>query len=266
MFLKTPFFVTTVSTMSRTKRAKLTMAETVVAELRGKGNATIAAQSQGFFKTGAGEYGEGDVFLGIRVPEIRASVKKYRVDLPTATELLQSPYHEVRFFAIQSLVDLYASNQAQVYDLYVSSPKINNWDLVDTSAPHVVGRHLLRDDERQRTLDDMAASDSLWTRRIAVVATLAFIRQHDFDDTLRLSALLRDDPQDLVRKATGWMLREVAKRDMGPATTFLDEHAALMPRTMLRYAIERFPKDLRTKYMNARREASTPKDTSEEEL
>ena len=230
------------------------MAQEVLEELRGKGNASLAAFQQGFFKTHVGGYGEGDVFLGIKVPEIRSSVKKFKVDLDTARELLDSEFHEVRFFAIQSLVALYPNNKQAVYETYLESPGVNSWDLVDTSAPHIVGKHLLEKSDRG-ILDDLAVQ-GLWKRRIAMIATLTFIRANDFDDALRLAEFLRNDDHDLIHNAVGWMLREIGKRHEPTLTTYLDTHAAYMPRTMLRYAIEKFPNHKRKHYLGSAKSSS----------
>jgi 3-methyladenine DNA glycosylase AlkD len=211
---------------------------------------------QGFFKTGPGQYGEGDIFLGIRVPAVRKLASEYS-DLPLkeTLELLKSPYHEVRLFALISLVNAFAKGdetiQKKIYDLYLANTKhINNWDLVDLSAPNIVGAYLLT--KSRKPLYQLAKSKSLWERRIAVLATFSFIRNNQFDDCLKIAEILLKDKEDLIHKATGWMLREVGKRDTGIAEAFLRRHCRTMPRTMLRYAIERFSPARRKMFLEAK--------------
>ena len=199
-----------------------------------------------FFKTGPGEYGEGDVFWGLRVPQVRAVLAGFpEVPLGVLAELLDSPVHEARFFAVAALVREYArgagAERAAIFGFYLAkTDRINNWDLVDASAPGVVGRHLPPGRGR-RELGRLVRSASLWERRIAMVATLEHIRQGDLANTFWLAERLLDDPEDLMHKAAGWMLREAGKRDAGALREFLARQAARMPRTMLRYAIEKFP-------------------------
>lgn len=208
-------------------------------------NPEKAAILQRFFKTGPGEYGEGDVFLGINAPVLRALVKEYQViAVAEAEALLHSDLHEERALALMLWVRLYtkgsAEQKADIYQRYLANTDwINNWDLVDGSAPHIVGTHLLKRD--RKILYPLANSNSLWERRIAIIATQQFIRHHDFADTLKIAALLLDDMEDLMHKAVGWMLREVGKRNLAVEEEFLAQHYAQMPRTMLRYAIEKFP-------------------------
>lgn len=208
-----------------------------------------------FFKTGPGEYGEGDRFLGLKVPQIRAELPHTdALSEADVLDLLQSEWHEERLLALLVLGRRFsrakrdAATQQHLVSLYLAQTKwINNWDLVDSSAPHILGAWLLR---RDRTvLDNLAASASLWEQRIAILATQAFIRAGDFADTLRLSTLFLSHPHDLMHKACGWMLREVGKRDVKPLLTFLDQHAAKMPRTMLRYALEKLPEKTRQAYL-----------------
>ena len=222
-------------------------------ELRTLASPETAAIQQSFFKTGKGQYGEGDVFLGIKVPVLRALAKQQRdAGLDTVAVLLASRYHEERVFALLLLMQFYqradvAGKQA-AFDLYLgSTPRINNWDLVDISAPHIVGKHL--EGRPRKVLQQMAKSASLWERRIAIIATFHFIRLNDFDDTLRVSKILLRDEHDLMHKAVGWMLREVGKRDLSTEEAFLKTHYQSMPRTMLRYAIERFPEQKRKNYL-----------------
>jgi len=208
---------------------------------------------KGFFKTGKGEYGEGDRFLGIAVPGIRRLGRQFRqLSLPDLTCLLESGYNEERLLALIILADQYRRGdpalQETIFQAYLAHRKrVNNWNLVDASAPYIAGAHLLRRD--RGVLYELVKSASLWDRRIAVIATFAFIRANDFEDTLRLARALLRDPQDLMHKACGWMLREVGKRDPRVLETFLGRHHAAMPRTMLRYAIERFAETRRQAYL-----------------
>ncbi len=212
-----------------------------------------AANLRRFFKTGPGQYGEGDIFLGIKVPALRALAKQYRdAGLATIETLLHGRYHEERFLALVLLMQHYpradAAGQQAAYDLYLANTRhINNWDLVDVSAPHIVGRHLAQ--RPRKVLQQMARSGLLWERRIAIIATAWFIRQNDFADTLKIAGMLLHDEHDLMHKAVGWMLREVGKRDRAVAEDFLQRHYRDMPRTMLRYAIERLPETRRKQYL-----------------
>jgi 3-methyladenine DNA glycosylase AlkD len=200
-----------------------------------------AKHSLRFFKTGPGQYGEGDRFLGLTVPAMRRLVREFRaLPLADAEALLASPWHEERLVALLILVAQYRHAPAEVYRIYLANTaRINNWDLVDASAPHVVGAHL--ETRSRKTLYRLAKSKSLWERRIAIIATQHFIRRNDFEDTLAIAHILLNDEHDLIHKAAGWMLREVGKRDESVLRAFLNEHAPAMPRTMLRYAIERLP-------------------------
>jgi 3-methyladenine DNA glycosylase AlkD len=209
---------------------------------------------QRFFKTGPGEYGEGDRFLGLRVPEIRKLSREYRgTRIDVAVELLQSDYHEVRLCALLLLVDAYhradGALQNHIFEQYLANTRrVNSWDLVDTSAPHIVGAHLF---ERDRSLLlRLAASPLVWDRRIAIMATFHFIRRGQFTDTLRIVESLLSDPHDLIHKAAGWMLREIGQRDRACAEQFLKRYYQQMPRTMLRYAIERFAPERRRAYLD----------------
>jgi 3-methyladenine DNA glycosylase AlkD len=208
---------------------------------------------QRFFKTGPGEYGEGDVFLGIRVPQLRKLAKTHQaLALPEITTLLRSPIHEERLLALLILVRAYSrgdmSRQEEIYRLYLEHTAfINNWDLVDASAEHIVGAHLK--DRSKEPLYRLARSPLLWERRIAIMATFHYIKEDDYAETLRVAATLLRDREDLIHKAVGWMLREVGKRDVLVEEAFLKEHYRTMPRTMLRYAIERFPEERRQRYL-----------------
>lgn len=208
-----------------------------------------------FFKTGKGQYGEGDIFLGITVPQIRQVVKKY---VKTATlhdikALMLDPIHERRAAGIFILVAQFKKSldlhqQKSIYDFYLEHTKgINNWDLVDGSAAQIVGAYLY--DKDRSTLYALVQSSNMWEQRIAIIATFDFIRKGDFTDTLQLATILVEHPHDLIQKAVGWMLREVGKRDVDTLMQFLNTHYQTMPRTMLRYAIEKFPEPVRQAYL-----------------
>lgn len=208
---------------------------------------------QRFFKTGKGEYGEGDIFIGVRVPATRLLVKKFRgVPLHEVEALLQSTIHEERVLAVLLLVDAFAkgddNTRSDIYAMYLANTAyINNWDIVDASAHYIVGRYLV--DKSRKPLYELARSRSLWERRIAMIATFYFIRQKDFAETLAIAELLLHDKEDLMHKAVGWMLREVGNRNRAVEEEFLVQHYQTMPRTMLRYAIEKFPEELRQQYL-----------------
>lgn len=222
--------------------------------LRRFASAEKARLLQGFFKTGPGQYGEGDLFLGVMVPQIRKVAREFQdAHLSEVRNLLASPYHEDRLLALLLLVGRFSrgdeATRTTIYTLYLKNTKyINNWDLVDLSAPNIVGAYLL--DKSRKPLYAFAKSNDLWKRRIAILATARFIKQNDFDDTLRISKILLMDEHDLLHKAVGWMLREVGKRDLATEERFLRRHYTKMPRTMLRYAIERFPEAKRLRYLN----------------
>jgi 3-methyladenine DNA glycosylase AlkD len=220
--------------------------------LRALANPERAAHSLRFFKTGPGQYGHGDRFLGLTVPDMRRLIRDFR-DLPLddADALLASPWHEERLVALMILVEQCRRDPAAgaaIYRLCLArTDRINNWDLVDVSAPQIVGAYL--ETRSRKPLYRLARSKSLWERRIAIVATQHFIRRGDVGDTLAIARLLLGDEHDLIHKACGWMLREVGKRDERGLRAFLDEHGAVMPRTMLRYAIERFAPAVRRRYL-----------------
>ena len=222
-------------------------------EMRTLANKEIAEHSQRFFKTGKGQYGEGDIFLGIRVPVLRKIAKKFRrISLAEVTKLLESKFHEERLLSILMLVNLFNSgdedDQELIYELYLDKTKfINNWDIVDISAGNIVGAFLFEKDKAP--LYRLVFSENLWERRIAIVATFYFIKNDEFDDTLKIAEILLTDKEDLIHKAVGWMLREVGKRVIEIEEEFLEEHYLKMPRTMLRYAIERFPETRRKMYL-----------------
>lgn len=228
-------------------------AQHALADLQAAGDPAKARVLAGFFKTGEGQYGHGDRFLGVVVPAVRQIARHHAV-LPLAEcrKVLASPWNEARLLALLILVEQYrtgsAAQQDTIYRLYLAQrARVNNWNLVDSSAPGIVGAHLLQRD--RAVLYELAQSPVLWERRIAVLATLTFIRAHDFTDIQQLSALLLKDPHDLMHKACGWMLRELGKRSPATLHDFLARHGQHMPRTMLRYAIERLPPDQRLAYL-----------------
>ena len=228
-------------------------AESIEAELLALADETIAAHSQRFFKTGPGQYGEGDRFLGIRVPLLRSCARKYRTTHnEDVLKLLISPFHETRLLALFILAEQFRRGDERqregIYNHYLAHTEyINNWDLVDSSAHLIVGPYLEGRDRKMLT--HLARSDNLWERRIAILSTLHFIRGNSFADTLQLAELLLNDYHDLIHKAVGWMLREVGKRDKKVLIRFLNNHYRDMPRTMLRYAIEQFEDRERQSYL-----------------
>ncbi len=213
----------------------------------------IASHSQRFFKTGKGEYGEGDQFLGIRVPVIRRAVKRFKTTpIPVAEQLLASGYHEIRLFALLLMVSHFSGadtkKQEHIYQMYLANTRyVNNWDLVDSSASYIAGAYLFTRDKS--VLYDLATSTVLWERRIAIMSTFYFIKNDHFSDTLLIAEQLLADPEDLIHKAVGWMLREVGKRDKALAVSFLEPYCTHMPRTMLRYAIEKFSQHERQRFL-----------------
>lgn len=228
----------------------------IVTTLHELADAEIARHQQRYFKTGPGEYAEGDVFIGVKVPKVRTLVSRFRgADLSVVKELLMSQVHEERLLALLILVRKYRDGDEQlrsdIYNLYLEQTEyINNWDLIDTSAEHIVGAYV---SERDRNiLHDLVRSGSLWERRISIMATLHFIKKGDFATTLKLAELLLHDREDLIHKAVGWMLREVGNRNQEVEEEFLKRHYKKMPRTMLRYAIEKFPEELRQDYLKSR--------------
>ena len=207
---------------------------------------------QRFFKTGKGEYGEGDIFLGITVPQSRKIAKKYAdLKFNEITALLKSKIHEERIIALLILVNNYQKNEEKrknIFDFYLKSTKyINNWDLVDLTADKILGHYI--SNKTKDILCKLSKSENLWERRIAIVSTFHFIKNNQFDETLKISKLLLKDKHDLIHKAVGWMLREVGKRSQSTLKTFLRAHYKKMPRTMLRYAIERFSPEERKAYL-----------------
>ena len=221
--------------------------------LRAEADADDAVNLQRFFKTGPGQYGEGDRFLGIRVPVLRRLAREYRaLSADDALALLQSRWHEERLLGLLLLIGIYkrgpAADKQAVYDAYLAHTRhINNWDLVDASAEHIVGPHI--DPDKPDVLERLARSPDLWERRIAMLATFHWIKQGRFSPAVRIAALLLNDRHDLIHKAVGWMLREIGKRDRAVEEAFLREHHTTMPRTALRYAIEHFPERERRRYL-----------------
>ncbi|MBI5816139.1 MAG: DNA alkylation repair protein [Nitrospinae bacterium] len=223
------------------------------AALKAHASAEKAVLLSGFFKTGKGEYGEGDRFLGVMVPEIRKAARHYHIlALDELGKLLASPYNEERLMALIILGARYkkgdGGEKEAIFRLYIKNlSNVNNWNLVDLSAPYISGPHLA--DGGRELLYKLAHSKNLWERRVAIISTSHFIRNGEFDDTLKITDILINDKHDLIHKACGWMLREVGKRDEAALDRFLKERSKTMPRTMLRYAIERMEEGKRKKYL-----------------
>lgn len=241
------------------------MKQRIFRDMRALADPALAEFMKRFMRTGKGEYAEGDRFLGIKVPETRKVAERYSatIDLDTAAAVVrESPYNEERTLGLVLMTDLFerrtatAADRQAVFAAYMelaAANRINNWNLVDVSAPQIVGGTYLekRTAAGRRPLRALAGHQSLWMRRIGVVGTLGLIRKGEIADTLAMCAQLLDDPEDLMHKACGWMLREVGKRDEAALRAFLDEHGGNMPRTMLRYAIERLPEADRQAYLSA---------------
>jgi len=230
------------------------MKSSIVNELSSYANPDKISDYMRFFKTGRGEYGEGDQFLGIKVPDIRRVVKKHyhSLALNEVQEFLYSPYHEHRMFALLVLVTLYQSkrldNKVTIYHFYLNhTAQINSWDLVDVTSPHIVGAHLLNRD--RFILYRFARSKDLWERRIAIIATFAFIKADEFEDTFAIADILLEDSHDLIHKAVGWAIRNVGNKNLQAQIEYLNPRYKQMPRTMLRYAIEKFDEPLRLQYL-----------------
>lgn len=234
----------------------MSTSKNVVKALKKIADPKIAEHSGRFFKSGPGEYGEGDQFLGIRVPNQRKIAKKYR-DIPfdEISEVLQSRYHEVRLTAVLILVYKYQKakkfeDHQKIYQFYINNLEgVNNWDLVDSSAKYIAGHFLFEYDQDRSFLYELSDSDNLWERRIAIMTTFYFVDKRDFDLTLELAEKYLDAPEDLIHKATGWMLREIGKQDKNLLRKFLNKHYQDMPRTMLRYAIEKLDEPVRQMYL-----------------
>jgi len=238
------------------KEFKTMSVKEIKKKLNSLGNQEKAKKHQRFFKTGPGEYGEGDVFVGVTVPELRKLAKEYKtIDPNEIKQLLHSSIHEERLLSLFLLIHRYSkgdeSEKKRVYELYLKSTKfINNWDLVDSSAGQIVGVFLFN--KSKKPLYDLVKSQNLWERRISIISTFYFIKHKQFSDTLKLSKILLSDKEDLIHKAVGWMLREVGKRDISIEEDFLKKHYKNMPRTMLRYAIEKFPEPKRQRYLKGK--------------
>ncbi|MEK6891214.1 MAG: DNA alkylation repair protein [Nanoarchaeota archaeon] len=207
---------------------------------------------QNFFKTGKGDYGEGDIFLGIYSDDIKIIAKKYKsISLDLVKNLLESKIHEERVLAMRILVEKYNElNDDSTVKFYKKhNKKINNWDLVDLSADKIIGHYYYNNKKKIKELYKLAKSDNLWERRTAIIATFYFIRKNQFKDTIKISEILLNDKHDLIQKAVGWMLREIGKKDKKTLVDFIKKHYKNMPRTMLRYSIEKFPEKERKDYL-----------------
>ncbi|MGY8895526.1 MAG: DNA alkylation repair protein [Gammaproteobacteria bacterium] len=228
-------------------------AKEVIAQLKSFANLERKKINERFFKTGPGQYSEHEQFIGVRVPQIRLIAKQHfkQIDFSEIDQLIINPVHEVRFCALIILMNQYqANNQETVFNYYLDNiSSVNNWDLVDTTVPAIIGDYLVNHSEKTALLFKWADSNNLWERRIAIVATFAFIRQNQFKLTLAIGQLLLKDQEDLIHKAVGWMLREVYKKDINICMAFLRENYAQLPRTTLRYAIERMPEIDRKAYL-----------------
>jgi 3-methyladenine DNA glycosylase AlkD len=232
------------------------MLSKLIQEITSKADPQRGKHSQKFFKTGKGQYGEGDFFLGLTVPEQRKISKKYfkELSLVDVEELLQNKFHEIRLVGLLILIEMYKKskkdklNQRRIFEFYLKhTSRINNWDLVDLSAPSIIGDFCLKYNED--VLGMLANSKDLWEKRIAIVSTYAFIKERKFGETLSIANVLLKDKHDLIHKAVGWMLREVGKRNKETLEIFLQTRYKEMPRTMLRYAIEKFPEQERKKWL-----------------
>jgi 3-methyladenine DNA glycosylase AlkD len=230
--------------------------ENIQKDLKHLANREKAKIHQRFFKTGPGGYGEGDVFIGVTVPKLRRLAKQYKsIDFDEINKLLHSTIHEERLLSLFLLIYRFSkgdeSEKKRIYELYLKNTKfINNWDLVDSSAGHIVGAFLF--DKSKKPLYKLAKSKNLWERRISIISTFYFIKRNRFSETLKIAKLLLRDKEDLIHKAVGWMLREVGKRDLPLEENFLKKHYKNMPRTMLRYAIEKFFETKRQLYLKGK--------------
>lgn len=236
--------------------ALIMTARDVQKALKAKSTQERAKTSQWFFKTGPGQYGEGDIFWGVTVPEQRTIAKQFKdLSLAEIKILLSSPVHEHRLTALLILVGQFKKAdekaQAKIYRFYLTQRRcVNNWDLVDSSAPYIVGEHLFKHPAEKSKLKIWAQSKNMWERRIAVVATWTLIRNKEYTDILQLAEQLKTDKHDLMHKAVGWMLREMGKKSPGTLVHFLNEHASTLPRTTLRYSIEKMTPEQRRYYLD----------------
>jgi 3-methyladenine DNA glycosylase AlkD len=230
-------------------------ASDVIDQLQEISDPEIARHSQRFFKTGKGEYGEGDKFLGVRVPKQRAIAKRFKnLPLPETKFLLESVYHEIRLTGLLILVYYYKKasikERKRVFDFYLKHlNRVNNWDLVDSTASHIAGHFIYEHGKDSSILLKLSKSESLWKRRVAIIATFYFIDKGEFRISLNIAESYLDAKEDLIHKATGWVLREIGKKDIGTLISFLDQHCSSMPRTMLRYAIEKLDEPVRQSYL-----------------
>lgn len=237
---------------------KLT-AQQVIAALKKINNPTKAKILARFFKTGPGEYGEGDIFWGITVPEQRLIAKQYiLLDLTEIEQLLKNPVHEIRLTAALILVEKFNKSKdnselKNILDFYLNNiESFNNWDLVDLSAPKIIGSYLVKNPAHKKLLSNLSKNPNLWVRRVAMVANLTLIRNGDCQTTMNLAPKYLKEKHDLLHKATGWLLREVGKHEEKLLLVFLDQYASQMPRVMLRYSLEKLPQAVRLKYLNAK--------------
>lgn len=230
-------------------------AQDLINELRKHADSDKAKILSRFFKTGKGEYGEGDVFIGVKVPKIRQIAQKYqKMDLTQIKILFDSPIHEVRLMALVILVGQFekasTEQKANIYKFYITNKnRINNWDLIDISAPKIVGAYLLSNHSKKAILTNLAGSNNLWDRRIAMLVTFAFIKNNQFEDAFKVAEILIYDKHQLIQKAVGWMLREIGKRDQNAEEKFLKTYYKTMPRIALRYAIEKFSLKKKKEYL-----------------
>ena len=233
------------------------MSQNIKKDLEKLADPKRAKVSQGFFKTGKGHYGEGDIFLGITVPVQREVANKYLgLSLSEIKELLTSKIHEHRLISLIILTEKFSKadekEKKEIFDFYLKNAKnVNNWDLVDSSADRIIGRHFFENNQfkNNQTLTRLAKSENLWEKRISIISTFYFIKKEEFSETFRIAEILLNDSHDLMHKAVGWMLREIGKRNQDAEEQFLKKHYKTMPRTMLRYAIERFDEKKRKFYL-----------------
>lgn len=227
----------------------------IINELNSLKNPEKAQVLQRFFKTGKGQYAEGDLFWGITVPEQRKIAQKHKLlKLSEVKKLVKSPIHEIRLTGFLLLTYQYLvvsdEEKKEIFEFYFNHRKyVNNWDLVDVTTPKIVGEYIKQNPKEQKRIFSLINSDNLWERRIALLATHPFIKSDNFEAILSLATKVLDDKHDLIHKASGWMLREMGKRDEQPLLDFLDKYTTQMPRTMLRYSIERLPKKIRKQYL-----------------
>ena len=232
-------------------------AKVIIQDIKSYADPLRAVQLQRYFKTGKGEYGEGDKFIGLTVPQTRKLAKTYqKIDLETISELLSSPLHEVRLFSLMILVEKFRKaekkDKGKILKFYLRHREgINNWDLVDLSAPYILGAYAF-ETRNTKEMEKLIKASSLWDRRIGMLATFPFIKNSELDIVYKFAFKLMQDEEDLMQKAVGWMLREAGKKDPKRLLNFINQYAHQMPRTMLRYAIEKFPLDKRKAILKVR--------------